>query len=155
MSLKDARRRRATNWWSALAGTKFENDWDVWVYPAQVGTESAGGCAIVTTNLTRPRWQRSIPAARCLLTIPPRQCHATFDSDPVKLGFSSIFWNTAWTGRQAPTTLGILCDPKHPAFAEFPTDYFSNWQWWYLVHRAGAMILDDLPRGPAPDRAGD
>jgi hypothetical protein len=63
----------------------------------------------------------------------------------VALGFSSIFWNTAWTGGQAPNTLGILCDPKHPALADFPTDYHSNWQWWYLISRAGAMILDDLP----------
>jgi hypothetical protein len=66
------------------------------------------------------------------------------------LGFSSIFWNTAWTQRQAPHTLGILCDPTHPAFAEFPTDYHSNWQWWYLVSRAGVMILDDLPTELSP-----
>jgi hypothetical protein len=63
----------------------------------------------------------------------------------VALGFSSIFWNTAWTGRQAPHTLGILCDPKNPALASFPTEYHSNWQWWYLVSHAGAMILDELP----------
>jgi hypothetical protein len=58
--------------------------------------------------------------------------------------------NTAWTGRQPPTTLGVLCDPKHPALAQFPTDYHSNWQWWYLLTRAGAMVLDDLPSDLAP-----
>ena len=68
----------------------------------------------------------------------------------VALGFSSIFWNTAWTHRQPPHTLGILCNPKHPAFAHFPTDSYSNWQWWYLVSRAGAMILDDLPKDLRP-----
>ena len=68
----------------------------------------------------------------------------------VALGFSSIFWNTAWTHRQPPHTLGILCDPKNPALAEFPTDYYSNWQWWYLVSRAGALILDDLPHELRP-----
>jgi hypothetical protein len=69
---------------------------------------------------------------------------------PVKLGFSSIFWNTAWTARQAPTTLGVLVDPAHPAFAAFPTESHSNWQWWYLVSRAGGMILDPLPRDLRP-----
>jgi hypothetical protein len=69
---------------------------------------------------------------------------------PVGLGFSSIFWNTAWTHRQPPHTLGILCNPKHPALAEFPTEFHSNWQWWYLVSRAGAMILDDLPEQLRP-----
>jgi dipeptidyl-peptidase-4 len=70
----------------------------------------------------------------------------------VALGFSSIFWNTAWTRRQAPHTLGILCDPEHPAFGAFPTDSHSNWHWWYLVTRAGAMILDGLPKELEPER---
>ena len=35
-------------------------------------------------------------------------------------GFSPIFWNTAWTNWQPPHTLGILCDPKHPALAVVP-----------------------------------
>ena len=65
-------------------------------------------------------------------------------------GPGTIFWNTAWTKRQAPTTLGILCDSRKPLFAEFPTDDFGNWQWWYLVHRAQPMILDDLPTGLLP-----
>ena len=68
----------------------------------------------------------------------------------VELGFSSIFWNTAWTSRQAPHTLGVLLDPKHPALADFPTEGYSNWQWWHLVSRAGAMILDGLPRELRP-----
>ena len=84
-----------------------------------------------------------------LLLIPPDRVQNT-ESNKVVLGFSSIFWNTAWTHRQAPTTLGILCDPKHPALASFPTEYHSNWQWWYLVSRAGAMILDDLPKELRP-----
>ena len=71
-------------------------------------------------------------------------------SAKVELGFSSIFWNTAWTHRQPPTTLGILCDPKHPALASFPTEFHSNWQWWYLISQAGAMILDGLPKELRP-----
>jgi hypothetical protein len=63
----------------------------------------------------------------------------------VKIGFSSIFWNTAWTRGQAPHTLGILCDPEHPVFRAFPTEYHSNWQWWDPVTHSQAMILDDFP----------
>jgi hypothetical protein len=43
-----------------------------------------------------------------------------------------------------------LCDPQNPALASFPTDYFSNWQWWYLIHRAGALRLDLLPDNLTP-----
>jgi hypothetical protein len=35
-------------------------------------------------------------------------------------------------------------------FAEFPTEFHSNWQWWYLINRAGPMILDDLPADLRP-----
>jgi len=79
-----------------------------------------------------------------LLTIPSGRV-AGDARGKVALGFSSIFWNTAWTGGQPPHTLGILCNPKHPALAQFPTESHSNWQWWYLVSRAGAMVLDDMP----------
>jgi hypothetical protein len=84
-----------------------------------------------------------------LLTLPGDQVR-NFDKEPVKLGFSSIFWNTAWTGRQAPTTLGLMCDPQHPALAQFPTEWHSDWQWWYLIHRAGALRLDLLPKEVKP-----
>ncbi len=63
----------------------------------------------------------------------------------VAIGFSSIFWNTAWTNNQPPHTLGILCDPKHPIFNDFPTEYHSNWQWWDPITHSQAMIINDLP----------
>jgi hypothetical protein len=126
---------------------RFENDWDVWVYPPSANSTPSN-------VLVTPRWDAQAQATlraggKVLLTIPGKAVR-NFDTAPVALGFSSIFWNTAWTGRQPPTTLGILCDPKHPALAGFPTDYHSNWQWWYLIHRAGALRLDLLPAGLEP-----
>ncbi len=69
---------------------------------------------------------------------------------PIAQGFSSIFWNTAWTNGQAPHTLGVLCDPGHPALARFPTESHSNWQWWYPLSHAAPMILDGLPHQLRP-----
>jgi hypothetical protein len=60
------------------------------------------------------------------------------------VGFSSIFWNTAWTSGQAPHTLGILCNPEHPALASFPGEYHSNWQWWDAMHHGQAIILNNF-----------
>ncbi|MBM3888464.1 MAG: glycoside hydrolase, partial [Verrucomicrobia bacterium] len=124
-----------------------ENDWDVWVYPPKVETEPQS--VTISEELDDKALSALDVGGKVLLMIPPLRVKNA-GKDKVALGFSSIFWNTAWTRRQAPTTLGILCDPKHPALADFPTDYHSNWQWWYLVSRAGAMILDDLPRGLQP-----
>jgi hypothetical protein len=121
----------------------FENDWDVWVYPARMSIQPPAGVTLVE-NLDESTIAALRAGGKVLLLIPPEQVKGD-RLGKVALGFSSIFWNTAWTGRQPPHTLGILCDPKHAALTEFPTDYHSNWQWWYLVSRAGAMILDDLP----------
>ncbi len=62
----------------------------------------------------------------------------------VGVGFSSIFWNTAWTGGQKPHTLGILCNPEHPALAQFPTEFHSNWQWWDAMSEADAIYLENF-----------
>ena len=132
----------------SLEGTPFANDWDVWVYPAAAPAKTAPD-VLVTSKFDEAAQNILQSGGKVLLTIPASQIR-NYDSDPVKLGFSSIFWNTAWTGRQAPTTLGILCDPRHPALAEFPTDFCSNWQWWYFIHRAGALRLDLLPKAVSP-----
>ncbi|HVV01487.1 MAG TPA: discoidin domain-containing protein, partial [Verrucomicrobiae bacterium] len=122
---------------------RFENDWDLWIYPAHPKAEPAAGITVVNElNASAIAALRS--GRKVLLLIPPRKVK-NVSGAPVKLGFSSIFWNTAWTHRQAPTTLGILCDPKNHALEEFPTEYHSNWQWWYVVAHAAPMILDDLP----------
>ncbi len=131
-----------------VRGTDFENDWDIWVYPAPAAAEPSAD-VLVTSRFDDAARERLSNGGNVLLTIPGGQVNNS-DAAPVKLGFSSIFWNTAWTSRQAPTTLGILCDPKHPALAEFPTDFHSNWQWWYLIHRAGALRLDVLPPATEP-----
>ena len=51
---------------------------------------------------------------------------------------------------QARQTLGLLCDPKHPALAQFPTQFFQDWQWDEIVSRAQAMVLDALPQDLRP-----
>jgi hypothetical protein len=126
-----------------LADPDVENEWAVWVFPPDVGTAVPRGVTLVD-DLDEATLGRLEEGGRVLLQVPPDGVRGD-EHGPVALGFSSIFWNTAWTGRQAPHTLGILCDPEHPAFGSFPTDSHSDWQWWFLISQAGAMILDGLP----------
>ena len=62
----------------------------------------------------------------------------------IAIVFSSIFWNTAWTNHQAPHTLGILCNPGHPALSAFPTESYSNYQWWDAMSHSNAIRLDSV-----------
>ncbi len=137
---------------AGLEGTPFENDWDIWVYPPRVETQAPAGVTI-TSRLDDQAKSILERGGRVLLLVPPGKARGD-RWGKVALGFSSIFWNTAWTRRQPPHTLGILCDPTHPALAEFPTESHSNWQWWYLLTRADALILDDLPHDLHPTGPG-
>jgi hypothetical protein len=128
----------------SLADAESTNDWDFWVYPAEVDTTTPDD-VLEVGELDETAVAHLSQGGRVLLTADPRSVKTN-----VEIGFSSIFWNTAWTGGQAPQTLGILCDPKHPALDSFPTEYHSNWQWWELISRSGAMVLDDLPTGLRP-----
>ncbi|MEJ5352525.1 MAG: sugar-binding domain-containing protein [Melioribacteraceae bacterium] len=56
-----------------------------------------------------------------------------------------IFWNTSWFKMRPPHTLGILCNPNHPAFEDFPTEFHSNLQWWEILNRQQVMNLELFP----------
>jgi len=123
------------------------NDWDFWVYPEPTATHptAAGSDVLVTHALDKDTEQRLRQGGTVVLMAAPNSVRTD-----VRIGFSSIFWNTAWTGGQAPHTLGILCDPKHPAFNAFPTEYHSNWQWWSIVTQSKPMVMDALPPALRP-----
>ncbi len=125
-----------------IKDTEFENDWDIWVYPNQPSFEAAADVEniLITDSLDDTALTTLRNSGKVLLTAKPK----TVKTD-VELGFSSIFWNTFWTEGRPPHTMGILCDPNHPALSEFPTDYHSNWQWWQLMTKGAAMELDSLP----------
>ncbi|MBJ6122669.1 hypothetical protein JAO74_12785 [Sphingomonas sp. BT553] len=125
-----------------------ENDWDLWIYPA-VKASSATSRIRRTDRIDAALLDHLAGGGDALIGLSGKSV-ANYAKRSVQLGFSSIFWNTLWTQGQPPTTLGILCDPDHAALADFPTDAHSNWHWWHLIHRAGALRLDLLPPGVKP-----
>jgi len=122
----------------SVNGTSYSNNWDIWVYPQKVNTQAPSNVLIVEQLDEQAR--AALNAGSKVLLMPALN---RIDSD-IPSGFTTIFWNTQWTKRQPPHTLGILCDPKHPALAEFPTEYHSNWQWWDLVTKSRFMVLDEF-----------
>jgi hypothetical protein len=126
----------------------FTNTWNFWVYP-EPKAETAAGDVMVVRRLEAPAIDKLRRGGKVLLcaekgAVRPEKGGA------IALGFSSIFWNTAWTRKQPPHTLGLLCDPKHPALAGFPTDGHSDYQWWDAVSHGQAMILDEFGPGLKP-----
>ena len=61
-----------------------------------------------------------------------------------------VFWNTSWFKMRPPHVTGMLIHSKSQAFANFPTDYHSDLQWWEIANRSQVMILEDFPAGFKP-----
>ena len=122
----------------------LSNSWDFWVYPARNEPISGEDNIRMVQRIDPSTAQFLENGGTVLLNLRQGTLLKEMGGD-IKIGFSSIFWNTAWTHGQGPHTLGILCNPKHPALADFPTEYYSNWQWWDAMSHSGAINLTTFP----------
>ncbi|MUH36233.1 beta-galactosidase [Zobellia amurskyensis] len=122
---------------------EYKNSWDVWVYPSENEPIKSSDNFRVVQKLDPRTLDYLNNGGNVLLTITKGDIKADKGGD-IGVGFSSIFWNTSWTKGQKPHTLGILTNPSHPALAEFPTEYHSNWQWWDAMSHSNAIVLDDF-----------
>ena len=129
--------------------SSFSNSWDFWVYPAKNVTVSGTEKIKVVTTLDQSTQTFLEQGGSVLMTLKKGTLKPEFGGN-IAIGFSSIFWNTAWTRGQAPHTLGVLCNPNNPALADFPTEYHSNWQWWDAMSHSGAINLTSFPKEIKP-----
>ena len=126
-----------------LQGTNYANDWDIWVYPAEPEQKDAEG--ILVTQNVEDALKKLRDRGSVLLILDKEQVGGD------TLGtFRPIFWNLITFPKNKVQTMGILCDPEHPAFDLFPTDFHSNWQWQDLLDRCKPIIMNDLPNDLAP-----
>ena len=132
-----------------VAVNGLSNSWDFWVYPAVKEAISGEEEIRVVQNLDAQTTQFLKNGGSVLLNLKKGTLSKEMGGD-IKIGFSSIFWNTAWTKGQAPHTLGVLVNPNHPALAAFPTEYHSNYQWWDAMSHSGAINLTSFPADLKP-----
>jgi len=127
-----------------IDGTEFANDWDFWVYPEKLPQVKSN--VYYCTSLD--------DKAKAVLTgggnVFLNAAGKVVKGKEVVQTFLPVFWNTSWFKMRPPHTLGILCDPKHGAFNNFPTDYHSDMQWWEIVNKSQVMNLEDFPSGFKP-----
>lgn len=127
----------------------YSNSWHIWVYPADGQKVNGEDRILMTDRLDAKALQRLQEGGSVLLSLRKGSLPAEAGGE-VQIGFSSIFWNTAWTLGQAPHTLGILCNPAHPALSEFPTEYYSDYQWWDAMSHSGAIEIAKIDKDLHP-----
>ncbi|MGL4851065.1 MAG: sugar-binding domain-containing protein [Phocaeicola sp.] len=128
---------------------EFENRWNFWCYPAHPPQLNEEEKLLITDKLDAVAIQRLQQGGKVLLSLKKGSLNKTLGGE-IEVGFSSIFWNTAWTLGQAPHTLGILCNPEHPALSLFPTNYHSDYQWWDAMSHSNAIELSKFSSQISP-----
>ncbi|MGD0222085.1 MAG: sugar-binding domain-containing protein [Terriglobia bacterium] len=123
----------------SLRGTDFANDWEIWVYPENAEITPPAGVMVAE------KWdavlQGALSQGRRVILFP----QVVSPGQSLPGGFLPVFWSPVWFPKQQPNTMGILCDPKHPALAQFPTEFYSNWQWYELLQNSRTVNLSDTP----------
>jgi hypothetical protein len=135
-----------------LKNTSVENDWNFWLYPAQI--DPAVPADVLVTHTWTAAAARLATGGKVLF-IPGADALDPALSPPMKK--TPVFWNIQMTVRppRNPTPrfdamLGLLCDPHHPALAEFPTESNCDWQWTPLIDNVRSINLDRAPRELRP-----
>jgi hypothetical protein len=115
----------------------FENDWNFWLYPAQVSDSTPTNVSVTSS------WdeaEKKLSAGGKVLFL-PRNADLDWWSPP--LARVPVFWN-ALMGPAWSRMLGLWCDVRHPALAEFPTEANCDWQWTEILRNTRAVNLDRL-----------
>jgi len=130
----------------------FQNDWNFWLYPAQVDTNTPPD-VLVTHNWSEAATR--LAAGGKVLFMPRNADLDSTKCPPMKN--VPIFWNIQMTVRPPQNTtpkfdamLGLLCDTKSPALMEFPTEANCDWQWTQLVNNVRSVNLSKAPASLRP-----
>ena len=130
------------------AGHEGVNTWPIWVYPAGNQPDRSGITIVRKLDKTA---LKALEAGKKVLLMPS-------DTTGTVGGlFQTDYWNYRMfkqicesNGKPvSPGTLGILTDPAHPLFREFPTEEHTDWQWFPVLKASRPMVLDAL-RGYKP-----
>lgn len=127
----------------ALEGTDIRNRWDIWVFPA--GTNVVAPPNVTVATDWSPDVARRLKHGETVLLLPANQ-----GPDTRPGCFTTMFWNPIHKPDQPAKTLGILCDPAHPVFRDFPTEFHSNWHWWELIMPSRVMNVSAFPQALKP-----
>ncbi|MCD8074977.1 MAG: hypothetical protein LUF27_08070 [Lachnospiraceae bacterium] len=116
-----------------------ENTYPIWVYPP---VEPACPDAVYETEVFDSKTRRVLAEGGIVYLTPPATAEAMPSS--IKTQFTTDFWSVGTFPAQEGG-MGQLIDEKHPLFANFPTEFHTNWQWWPMATQR-AIILPEYKK---------
>lgn len=150
----DARRHRKT--------------YDLWIYTTEKSLDIYKKGVVITSDLTDEVAKKLEKGAK-VLWMPTTSKNFVASADtisqagnatPYTVGglFQTDYWNyrmfkTICENNKktvSPGTLGILTNPKHPIFCDFPTEMHTNWQWFPVIKESHPLVLDNFAKDDKP-----
>lgn len=131
----------------SIDGTSYRNDYSLWIYPSDHKQVEPSEDIRVTDDLNASL--KYLAEGGKVLWFPSLE---KYKEQTVGGLFQTDYWNyrmfrsicESLDRPVSPGTLGILTDPAHPALADFPTEFHTNWQWFPVIKQSRPMILDRL-----------
>ena len=133
----------------SIDGTPYRNDYSLWIYPADKADKEVKAAEDICVTDDLDAHLKYLTEGGKVLWFPSKDKH----KDQTVGGlFQTDYWNYRMFRTicenldrpVSPGTLGILTDPGHPALADFPTEFHTNWQWFPIIKQSYPMILDRL-----------
>lgn len=137
----------------SMPGTSYRNHYPLWIYPE--ANEIAIPSGIKVVHQWSQETERLLAGGAKVLWFPDAKRYKTVTVDGL---FQTDYWNyrmfksiCEWAKKPvSPGTLGLLMDPDHPVFAQFPTEFHTDWQWFAMVKQSHPLILDRLSDSYTP-----
>ena len=127
-----------------ISNTRISNNWNFWVYPNH--NKIINNSVLYANEINDTVIKTLEGGGKVFLNLNQK----IIKGKEVVQNFLPVFWNTSWFKMRPPHTLGFVVDPKHPAFANFPTQDHSDIQWWDIINGSQVMHLEDFDKSLRP-----
>lgn len=147
---------------------RHRNTYDLWIYTTEKSLDIYKKGVVITSDLTDEVAKKLEKGAK-VLWMPTTSKNFVASADtisqagnatPYTVGglFQTDYWNyrmfkTICENNKktvSPGTLGILTNPKHPIFCDFPTEMHTNWQWFPVIKESHPLVLDNFAKDDKP-----
>lgn len=123
----------------SFACSDVSNNWDFWVYPQTLPEVNTSG--IYITDKLDDQAQSTLNNGGKVLLLTVGKIEQGKD---VVQYLTPAFWNTSWFKMRPPHTVGTSVNNYHPILEDFPTDTYTNVQWWELIYKAQTMEMNNF-----------
>lgn len=119
---------------------KITNHYDFWVYNHNT-TISDSKSVYMTDTLDNKALETLRKGGKVLITAAGK---IRYGKDIVQ-HYLPVFWNTSWFKMRPPHSTGAYIRNEHPVFNNFPTDDWTNLNWWELTNKQQVMQFTEFP----------